>query len=346
MLSSRIKNIPDQSWSNETIRPSYRTNHAQIAATGDYRDSGLGHRLPAGGTDIQTEEELALQGLGENTLDTPIVQRPGAWHNADHSLNETQFKHGHLPSEVVPRTGDTIVTQVDQRDGAVFDSYVFDVNPSEFDQVAEVVKNIADRAYNPHQKNDIPLQLEESEVPFNSNPFGGARARITRNARANQGATHIGSDHQGTRTGNVEEDAFSAAVAADNLDYYYNQAPPPTGTPEQEQIKARNDNLGLRRVSIREQQSNLMDRVAQRTSGRELEDSYRELMRRQADDKSILAQGHLISTEEKEQAIAELRSYPGGQFTAVQQGIGDLSTQRQKKTKKAKNNTGFGSHYL
>jgi hypothetical protein len=339
--------MTDVSW-GQVIRPQYRENHAHVFGTGDYLDDGLAHMGPGGSVNMAIEEGLALQGTGENSLDIPVESRPGRWHNADHSFNETQFKHGYLPNEITPRPTDSQGAETlyvtNEEYGSVLDSYVFDVNPNEKAQVAGFLKNIASKAYNTDPKGDTPNDAEATSIPFHSNPFGGTRARIAA-ARAKVQASDTTS-----ATAETEENVFSKAVAADNLGYFYEQpsmSPDGTDTPSGANAMAKNRELGLRRVSIRKNPGTLVARLAQREGFKSFDQTYKSVVQQQVDTKSVLAQAGMLSEEERQNAIKELRSYPGGQFTAVQSGLNFLSHKRQKETKKGRKDPGnINSHYL
>jgi hypothetical protein len=318
--------MADISW--QVVRPVYGDNASQAFGSGGPDDTGSAPTMRSGGADIEQEESLALQGGGEQALDLPIDPRPGAWHNADHAFNETQFKHGHRQSEVEPRDPETSVVQfTNDEDGVVKDSYVFDVDPSNELQVAEVMRNMAGRAYSYKDKGDSQYHLDESAITSFGNPFGGTRERIVNNKKADMDGRPAG--------GSGEEYGFSSAAASAGMEYFYEQAPPPPVTgPESASIN-RNKEVGLRRVSIRVNQGTLMERVSERDAGMKASQLYQAKQQEMDNTESLLARTGAMTDEKREEALMELRSYPAGQFTAVQAGLQDLSNmQRNKRGKK------------
>lgn len=350
----------DNSWT--TVRPVFTgQDHNQLFGTGGPDDMGSGPTLPGGNVDVIQEESLALQGLGENRLDVPISERPGGWHNADHSFNETQFKHGRLDTEVEDEGGDSVIKVDTLQDGTVSDYYVHGIRPEDPTHVAQIVKSIAGRAYNGGSKQGQGKKdMNQSKEKLPYNPFGGVRNRIIENRRQLNRTTAqpkgtkpwtVGDNQQkesgkdakggGGKSkkhdgGTQEDDAFMRAVKADNIEHYYEQAKTPDETADEKKLMQAKEDLGLRRISIREQQSTLMQRVGQRLDATDFVNDYQGSLAKQVEEDQVISRRGALTNDERHEMLAEVRGVAGSQYTASQEGLGTLSHEQSRKFKKSK----------
>lgn len=372
-MDSTRPDLADQSW--DTTRPRYtKENKSQAFATGGPDDPAI-QLAPAGGVNLQTEDSLALQGLGENRIDGPLRERPGSWHNADHAFNETQFKHGHLPSEVTPQDPTKTVTKVNTlEDGLVYDAYIKDIAPDDPAHVSKVMASIAEKAYSTSGKEDVFFHHDKSGIPFSYNPFGGVRQRIVANALASSsnittkdGITPlkdapgsnpnqtIGSERDRDES-DANKDAFLKAAEADRMEYFYQQAAPPPMTEDEAREAKFNDSTGLRRISIRENQSTLMERVSQRQSalaatqpwrtgdgfGSDMSGAKGWPSSKTGGEWSIGTRPGAKDKALRDMDIDRIRSVPGADYMAVQPGVGELSSRSRRDYLRSKKTERFG----
>lgn len=259
----------------------------------------------------QLEDQLALHGMGEDSIDENMVNRKLA--NANPEFNYSQFKRGALRGDG-DFEGQVKVTTQNGDFALRVDPYADVV-----DQTSQALGAIYDGISKSGLKNDVDASTSQ---PMRSNPFKSARP----SGNDDEEKSFMGG--QGTEDMQTEQEAEDAGGEG----YYYNDTFD-EGNDAQHAVN-RNEDTGLRRINIRSSQSKQLERVAQKDS---IMQAYNESQNAYAENLKQHFHSAFMGQEEREETLERLRN-PLSKYTAGQIGVNDLSRDRAKAYKSKHHN--------
>lgn len=245
----------------------------------------------------QKEDELALHGQGERTLDENRYQRNAA--NANTEFNFSQYKTGALKSENTSQfPGEAKMTLTE---GLSSGDYNLRVDPysSVFDQTTQAMGAIYGGVYKLNAGNNTDGTVEK----LGANPFRGKQTKNETNPVA---ITQM----------EEEDDGY-------DIDYYYQD---PYYEPGAEEAVNENRETGLRRVNIRSSQKRQLERVGQAD---DIMKAYEDANTAYASTMKEHFKQAYMSSEEREETLDRLR-FPTSKYNSSQFGVNDVSRETEK----------------
>lgn len=254
---------------------------------------------------IQKEDELALVGTGDRTIDTNEYKR--AANNSNPEFNFSQFKSGATGTENYEQqvTVPTASGYMNMR-----------VNPydSVFDQTSQAFGALYGGVY----KLNAHSSVDESRVKLGVNPFAPSNARG-------------GGDEGDDGSAEMEQDGGADDDNVDDINYYYQEAYQDKSADAAIQAEHQN---GLRRVNIRTNQKRQLERVAQVSdiikAHQEATDAYATTLK----DHFNAA---YMSEDDRVETIEKLH-YPTAKYGSAQHGVGDVSRDSERAHKGKRSN--------
>lgn len=249
----------------------------------------------------QKEDELALHGQGERTLDENRFQRSMA--NANSEFNFSQYKTGASYSENTTQyPGDQKVTLTEGLASGDFNVHV-DPYAAIVDQTTQAMGAIYGGVYKLNGGNNTDGTVEK----MGRNPFQHTKAKGDKDDASNM---PIVTEEEAT------EDGY-------DIDYYYNDPYYEDGA---EEAINENKETGLRRVNIRSSQKRQLERVGQ---SEDIMKAYQEANDAYAQTVKEHFKGAYRSQEDREETLERLRN-PTSKYSSSQYGVNDVSRDTEK----------------
>jgi hypothetical protein len=320
----------------ETQREQSIKEKGHLFGAGGYLDGVTA--LMGTGKDIQVEDEITMQSMGERTIDEVKHKRNLA--NTNEEFNYSQYKFGRYSEGTMydgtaeyKYPGNVEFTYT-TTDGVSAGDTALEIDPSgnDMDVVAAAMGVIGGQIWS--EKDDTQYQDKSTESvgnPFQEKktvyPVDGSDNNESLYKKPEQGMMTVEEEEQATAgdgTGTQEEGKIrSYPKRRMRLDKY---------EPWQQVSINQDEQTGLRRINIRKHQSDLLTNVTEQAR---LIESMSAINEAQAKAMQLL-------NPDDRKAIKERIRYPGHKYTTNQVGLTGLS-HKQYKDRRSKNKHGESS---